>query len=302
MNLRDVCGSFLEYCRSERQLSTNTLLAYRQDLHEFLAYFTSRAITDVSGDDLTTYVQYLITVRHLAATSVKRRLAPLRVMYAWLIRQKRLQQTPFAATELRIKVPTLLPRCISAGDVRSLLQQAERAQQATRLSALLLLVTGVRVGELASVRIGDIDLKQRSIQVLGKGNRERQVFLPDESTVTELDNYISSCRRGATLSDRLLVDARGRSLSAVSIRSRIRILADSAGITRRVTPHMLRHTAATALLEAGVDIRFVQKLLGHRSIQTTQLYTHINDCALRNAITKANVCESVWWSAVPRAA
>lgn len=302
MNLGDVCGGFLEYCRDQRQLSTNTLMAYRQDLHEFQAYFVNQTITEISGNDLTLYVQHLFTVRRLAAASVKRRLAPLRVMYSWLIRQKKVQQTPFAATELRIRMPIRLPRCISAADVRSLLQQADSAPQVTRLSALLLLVTGVRVGELASVRIGDIDLKQRSVRVIGKGNRERQVFLPDELTVAELGKYMASCRKGAILSDRLFVDERGRLLTASSIRSRIRTLANSAGIDRRVTPHMLRHTAATALLEAGVDIRFVQKLLGHRSIQTTQLYTHVSDRALRNAITKANVCEAVWWPAIPKAA
>jgi integrase/recombinase XerD len=172
--------------------------------------------------------------------------------------------------------------------VRALLQEAGRACRTTRLAAVLLFATGVRISELTSIRVEDIDLEQRSIRIQGKGNRERQVFLPDEGTTAALRQYIAIEHQPQAAADRLMVNARGRPASAACLRARIKILAQKAGLARRVTPHMFRHTTATALMEAGVDMRFVQRLLGHQSIATTQIYTHVSDRALKAAILGAN--------------
>jgi site-specific recombinase XerD len=211
-------------------------------------------------------------------------------MFTRLVRQGSIQDTPFAKIDLHVRIPARLPRCLGTGEMTALMRAAERASSTTRLAALLLFVTGVRVGELAAVRIEDIDLEQRSVRIIGKGNRERQVFLPHDAIVRLVRQYVATEHKAGTVSGRLLLNSRERPANAASLRARIRLLAQEAGLARRVTPHMLRHTAATALMEAGVDIRFVQRLLGHQSIATTQIYTHVSDRALKAAIIGANVC------------
>lgn len=289
MNVETACERFLDYCNRERQLALNTLAAYEQDLAEFRRFFSGQVISDITGDQLVSYSQHLTSHRKLAPATVKRRLACVRAMYVRLVRQRVVRETPFASVDLRVRIPTRLPRCLGAGEVWALLREAERACRTTRLAAVLLFTTGVRVGELASIEIDDIDLEQRSIRILGKGSRERQVFLPDEGIAASLREYIAAEHQPGATVGRLLMNARGRPASSACLRARITTVAQNAGLARRVTPHMLRHTAATALMEAGVDIRFVQRLLGHQSIATTQIYTHVSDRALKAAILGANI-------------
>jgi integrase/recombinase XerD len=159
----------------------------------------------------------------------------------------------------------------------------------------LLLATGIRVGELAGLRLDDIDTAGGRLTILGKGGRERTVFVTDASLRDELRRYVAlrhSAKRSGS-NAHLLVDEHGRTLSTARIRNAIVDLARGAGVPRRVTPHMLRHTAATMLLESGTDIRFVQQLLGHRSILTTQIYAHVSDRALRAALMRANIFGNV---------
>ena len=292
MLVESACAGFLEYCGRERHLSAHTMAAYQQDLAEFARFFAGRVINEIIGEELVTYSGHLASVRKLSPATVKRRLACLRAMFGRLTRQGIVPASPFASVDLRIRIPTRLPRCLAVADVRALLQAAVHACSTTRLAAVLLFATGVRVSELAAIRIGDIDVEQRSVRISGKGNRERQVFIPDESISTLVQDYIAAEHPKAIGAEKLFVNAAGRSATASCIRSRIKTLARTAGLQRRVTPHMLRHTAATALLEAGVDIRFVQRLLGHQTIATTQIYTHVSDRALRNAIIAANVMGS----------
>jgi site-specific recombinase XerD len=297
MDVRRACSEFLTYCRTERQLSANTLAAYKQDLEEFCRFLGSRGIGTVSGFDLTAYAEHLLRERSLAPSTVKRRFAPVRVMFARLLRRGSVRATPFASVDLRIRIPARLPRCIPIAEMRCLLHQASLATTAAHIVVPLLFATGMRVGELVRIQTSDIDLEQRSIRIVGKGNRERRVFLPDTALAIELGECVARVRSATGLEQPLFPNSRGLPASTSSVRAWIRRLAADGRIPRRVTPHMLRHTAATALLEAGVDTRFVQKLLGHQSIQTTQLYTHVSDSALRAVLTAANVCKAAWSAA-----
>ena len=289
MDIETTCARFLGYCEKERQLTPNTLAAYGQDLAEFCRFFVGRTAFDITGDEIVNYSRHLVANRRLAPATVKRRLACIRAMYGRLRRQKVIQETPFADVDLRVRIPARLPRCLSAAEVRMLLREAQHSCSTTRLAALLLFATGVRVSELASIRTTDIDLEQRSVRILGKGSRERQVFLPNEGLADALRDYMVTLHQSDRAPARLLVNRIGQPMSAAALRARVRKLAERAGLVRRVTPHMFRHTAATALIEAGVDIRLVQRLLGHQSITTTQIYTHISDRALKAAIVGANV-------------
>lgn len=285
MRVSAAAAAFLRYCAEEKHLAPNTINAYRQDLAEFERHVGQRqTLSSLGASDILAYRNALSANRKLAAATVKRRLACLRAMCAWFVRRDVLEASPFAKTELRIRLPARLPKCLDAGDVRRLMRNRLRCGEAYGLAVALLLVTGMRIGELATLRTSDVDASEGRLRILGKGSRERTVFVTDPRLREELRTYLSARRDG-----RLLQDGRGLPLSPARIRQALLALGHLAGLTRRITPHMLRHTAATLLLESGTDIRFVQRLLGHRSILTTQIYTHVSDRALQTAIARANV-------------
>lgn len=281
--------AFLKHCRLERHLSPNTLAAYRQDLAELVGHFGSVEAGAVTGPALVAYAAYLSDQRGLAPATVKRRLACARSLFRWLTRTGMVPADPFVGTEIRVRIPDRLPRCLSTSEMARLAQAAEIASPLTHLTTLLLFATGMRVGELVTVRLGDIDLDRDTIRIVGKGNRQRQVVIPNDGLKESIRGYVHMHHAAGEAGDRLLRGQDGQGLTTAAIRVRLRHLAKAAGLSRTVTPHMLRHTAATELLEAGVDIRFVQRLLGHRSILTTQIYTHVSDLALRSAVRGADL-------------
>lgn len=168
----------------------------------------------------------------------------------------------------------------------------EPSATTTLVGAAIMLTTGVRVSELVSVRLADIDLIKGTIRVLGKGHRERVVYLADPWLTELLDRYLDLRNERAASHDFLLFNVSGDPLTASRMRARLVKAAEAAGLQQRVTPHMLRHSAATQLVEAGVSIRFIQRLLGHASLATTEIYTHVSDEALRSAMTNARVLEA----------
>lgn len=289
MTLIEAGEAYLRHCRLERHLSSNTLAAYRQDIAELVGYFGSIEAGGVTGDALVAYTAYLSATRALAPATVKRRIACARGLFRWLARTSTIAADPFNGTEIRVRIPDRLPRCLSTGEMARLARGTEGASALTRLATLLMFATGMRVGELVAVRLADIDLDRGAIRIVGKGDRQRQVVIPSEHLASLVRDFIQDRHATGRPADRLFQTDDGRSIPTAAIRARLRRLAQAAGLDRTVTPHMLRHTAATELLEAGVDIRFVQRLLGHRSILTTQIYTHVSDRALRVAIRSADV-------------
>lgn len=169
-------------------------------------------------------------------------------MFRFLFRKKFVLSNPFATIELHIALPKRLPRCLGNGEIQEMLNEARHDSATTRLAAVLLYATGVRISELAALRIEDIDLSCGSIRILGKGSRERQVFISNEAIANLIRGYIENFHPKGTTVDRLLLNVRGKPASAACLRARIKKLAKKAQLSRAVTPHMLRHTAATALL------------------------------------------------------
>jgi site-specific recombinase XerD len=152
-----------------------------------------------------------------------------------------------------------------------------------------MLVTGIRVSEVVSIKCHDIDLSGRSMRLVGKGRRERHVFLANDWMVQVTSAYLTT-RAGLSLShSHLLFNSRYGPLTEAAMRSRLAKAGRDARLRTKVTPHMLRHTAATHLIEAGVDIRYIQRLLGHASLSTTELYTHVSDGALRRVVSDADI-------------
>lgn len=290
MDLLAASAAFLRHCRTGRDFSANTIKAYAQDLGDLRRYLADGAhASPATASGLTAYAEWLIGPRGLAPATVKRRLACLRALFAWAERRGDIATSPFRTAEVRIRLPKRLPRCLAAVELRRLFTGRREAPAPIALAVLLLFTTGMRVAELTALRVGDIDLERRTLRVRGKGNRERQVFLTSSEVVGEVRAFMKDqgLHRAAPATPLLRSEVGGR-ISTDRVRRGLRRLAERAGLTRRITPHMLRHSAATSLLEAGIDIRFVQRLLGHRSISTTEIYTHVSDERLKQAVLKAN--------------
>lgn len=300
LNVASASESFLNDCATGRGLSTNSVRAYRGDLCDFKRFVgASTEIANIDRDVMRQYVRSLMEQRRLKATTVRRHTAVLKVWFRWLEREELVAISPMHRLDLAIRLPKRLPRTLRETELRLLLRTGERqARKAPRdqrhaaimlyFTVVVLFTTGMRVGELVTTEITDVDPTDGSINVRGKGNRERRVFIAGKQALKVLNRFLDSRKPIRNGGGELLIDWSGRPLTAQDVRGRLRELAREAGIGRNVTPHMLRHTAATQLLRAGVDIRFVQQLLGHASIATTQIYTHVSNESLRERVNLAN--------------
>lgn len=304
--LHTAIRSFIQHCRVLKSLSDHTLRAYFGDLLDFVQHAGSESMPPKIGPDvITTYVESMRERRHLKETTIRRRIATLKILFRWLERNRIVGLSVFHDLDLSVRIPKRLPRALDPSDMRRLLitiedrhwrrRRCRRPYDQVLMQAVVvaLFSTGIRIGELVAVRLADVSLPEASILVHGKGNRERRVYLAGRGAISSLRLYLSDRRRIAGEGDHLFVKESGSPVSAGFIRAKLRSLAGRAGLRNRVTPHMLRHTAATQLLDAGVDIRFVQKLLGHSSIATTQIYTQVTDSMLKAKLEGADTLRRV---------
>ena len=289
MLFRDAASAFIRHCQSIRKLSPHTTRAYELDLAGFVQFLGKRAaVTACDKTVIHNYVRHLFDVRTLKESSVKRHLATLRSMFRWLEEDGEVAEDPFRGARIRIRMPKRLPRVIARADLRRLLlheQPPSFADLTAYVATELLFATGMRVSELASLLDAAVDVDDGTITIIGKGNRERRVFVPDDIK-SLLRDYRTARDRSPSTADTFLVNSRGDAASPQMIRRLVRLHGERSEVRDRVTPHMFRHSVATYLLEEGVDIRYVQRLLGHRSISTTEMYTQVADAALKVRITE----------------
>lgn len=312
MKIATACEEFLSHCRVGKNLSEHTQRAYRIDLKEFSGFCPQDAtIGDCDRHLLRNYLTYLFDQKKLKETSIKRRMACLKAMFHWLESEELLASNPFHKFKAPIKLPKRLPRSLAAHELRSLLKapctalgipspgelekiakdglSRRQFNHATCLLALeVLFYTGMRIGELTQITLQDVDLQDSIIKITGKGNRERRVFINDTELTRLIHSYLKLRGSRKPASEHLLVTPTGKPATPQFLRKLIARTAEKAALERHVTPHMLRHSTATHLLEAGVDIRHVQKLLGHNSISTTEIYTQVSDNSLKEVICKGH--------------
>lgn len=307
----EVCEQFLSHCQHGKQLSPLTIKAYKQDLASFTQLVKQQNIQNFDKKQLKDYVTHLHQ-SNLSIRTIKRRIACLKSMFRWLELEDIIEINPFHKADISVKIPRQLPRNIPKSNLRKMLKSARSnlnlskedcyslsrlqgliatPKQVNKLTCLLavelLFSTGMRVGELVSIKIKHVFLSEKKIKILGKGQRERFVFLPSKELSDLVGSYLSLREITKPKHGLMLTNSRGKEASPHFIRKLIREMSSFAKIDK-ITPHMYRHSAACQLLESGVDIRFVQRLLGHQSILTTQLYTHVNDSVLQKKIAKAN--------------
>ena len=295
MTLQDACESFLSHCRSAISLSEHTLRAYTFDLKDFQNHAKHETdLASLDKENLRQFIRHLREERKLKEITIKRRIACLKLLFRWTKQEGMIDINPFDNLHERIRLPKRLPRALGSVEISLLsgavnLETSENSFQmfATGIAIKLLLTTGIRVGELVKIDIDDLVLSDSSLKIQGKGNRQRLVYLFEPMLNEAIERYLPLRQTKSTASKKLFVTEAGIPFTTQKTRKLLGNLASKAGIERRITPHMLRHTAATQLLESGVDIRYVQKLLGHQSISTTEIYTQVTDHGLRRALRRA---------------
>lgn len=285
----EIIGKYRRYMKLERNYSENTLDAYMSDLQKLLDYVGSEGlqILDVKLDDLRNFVAALVDIG-ISARSQSRILSGVRTFYTFLILDGYIEDDPTELLEWP-KIGEHLPEVLSVEEVDRLEQACDLSKwegQRNRTIIEVLFSCGLRVSELINLRLSDLFLTEKFIRVMGKGKKERLVPI-SESAVKELqywfmDRNLMKIKPGEE--DFVFLNRRGGHLTRMMIFTIVRRLAEAAGIEKTISPHTLRHSFATALLEGGANLRAIQDMLGHERISTTQIYTHIDMHTLREEI------------------
>ena len=281
-NLKD---KYLFYCRTQKELNAKTLKAYRIDLTQFIAF--SAAFADpFTKENLNAYLTMLHETYQPKTT--KRKIASLKAFFHFLEYEEILEDNPFNKIRLSFREPKRLPKTIPANTIQTFLniiyQEAQQDTTPGRKRTVLrdiavielLFATGVRISELCSLKYEDIDMENHSLLIWGKGAKERIIQIGNPDVRSALSAYINAFQPQILNSGWLFVNRLGNRLSEQSVRLMINKYVKMANISMHITPHMFRHSFATLLLEADVDIRYIQKMLGHSSITTTEIYTSVS--------------------------
>lgn len=300
-SLRKQLEQFIQYLRVEKNASQHTISNYQADIERFFTFAREQSVGEVLFEDVTTILirAYLARLKEedYARRTIARRVAALRSFFRFLCREAVIAQNPFKTVHTP-KLEKKLPVFLDAGEITGLLDLPDNTPLGRRDAAILelLYATGVRVSELAGLTVKDLDFSSGYLLVYGKGAKERIVPV-GRKAITAARYYLDKIRpklcsvsnKGAH--DKFFVNKSGGPLTDRSVRRILDKYVDALAITKNVSPHTIRHTFATHLLNNGADLRSVQELLGHVNLSTTQLYTHV---------TKERI-KSVYLQAHPRA-
>jgi integrase/recombinase XerD len=294
MNVQQAIAEFLQHGQSVRNLSDRTLRAYQSDLAQFHTHVNEVTTVEITPEHLETYLDKLGDGPY-RDTSIRRKVAALKVFFRYLEEQGIVHESP--ARKLKIKKPieNRVPTVLSPREVRALLLAPK--DQVTELSAMrdqspggrnryfcavrdnvileLLFSTGIRIGELVSLNLADVDIEKRQIQITGRATRGRSVAVTSDNVIESLRQYLDLRGDRSLSTSALFVGRSGTRLTIYSIENIFKKHVRLAEIKRHVTPHALRHTMAAMLVSSGTDIREVQEILGHASILSTQVYTRL---------------------------
>ena len=288
-------NNYLEFCQFQKRLDPKTLKAYRIDLTQFIQNVAVHDISEVTPDILEKYIATLH--QQYKPKTVKRKIASLKAFFHYLEYKDLIERNPFNKIRVKFREPVILPKTIPLHTVEVFLSTIYKQQKnaptlyqrrnALRDAAVIemLFATGMRISELCSLRLRDVNLYERTILIYGKGRKERIIQLGNNDVIETLMQYRTTFDEQIRMCSYFFVNQNGSSLSDQSIRRMINKYTSLAAIELHITPHMFRHTFATSLLEADVDIRYIQEMLGHSSINITEIYTHVAMSKQRDILT-----------------
>jgi len=287
-----LADQFLDYLRVERGLANNTVQAYSKDLARFIQFLEDKKTTpeDVSVEQILEYISAIR--RHLSSRSVARTIPTIKTFFRFLVTEKKIKSSPARLLETP-KLSQKLPVILTQNETKTLLAQPDISSVTGQRDKAMLEVlygTGLRVSELVNLKISDINLEAGYLRTMGKGSKERIIPI-GEKAVDSIKDYISNGRikllKGRQ-SPFLFLNFRGRPLTRQGFWKIIKRYGATAGIQKEISPHKLRHSFASHLLEGGADLRSVQIMLGHADISTTQIYTHVTTKHLKETHRKCH--------------
>lgn len=288
-------NKFLDYCSQQKCLSPKTIKAYRIDFGQFASHISETQLTDITLETLERYVSHLH--QNYQPKTVKRKIASLKAMFHYFEYKGLIVQNPFSKMQIRFREPIILPKTIPLHTVEYLLkviynQQSSAKTVFQRKNAIrdaaiceLLFSTGIRISELCSLNVMDVNLQDGIILIYGKGSKERRLQLGNKDVINALENYKTEFSAEIASCHNFFVNQSGKPVSDQAVRRMITKYTELAAIELHITPHMFRHTFATSLLDADVDIRYIQEMLGHSSINITEIYTHVAVSKQRDILT-----------------
>lgn len=292
--LNDYIAGYLEYCQYRKRLDPKTLKAYQIDLKQYVAAFTFSLQDSLSKASIDQFITNLH--KQYKPKTVKRKIASLKAFFHYLEFQELIKENPFSRLDTRFREEKLLPKTIPFHSIQKFLSilytQKLQAKSEYQLRCCirdiavieLLFATGMRISELCSLKLESIDLESGNILIYGKGAKERIIQIGNPEVISALTLYQEYFREDITACGYFFVNKRKNRLSEQSVRFMINRYAGIAGISQHITPHMFRHSFATLLLEQDVDIRYIQQMLGHSSISTTEIYTHVSNAKQKDIL------------------
>ena len=295
MDLRHEIKTYFEYCDKNKGLSSKTLKAYSIDLKQFENFYYS------SGMEFgkAVLVEYIGNLKGFKPKTIKRKIASLKAFCAYMEYEDILEYNPFHKIKTKLKEPVILPKTIPAETIArlfrymyKLLKHAEPLSKEylnllRDITAIeLMFSTGARISEICSLRRNDVSIENQSVKIYGKGSRERIVYIGNTDVINILCTYLRVTKNFS--GEYLFINRLSKRLSEQSLRYALYNYTRKAGITQHITPHMFRHSFATMMLDKSVDIRYIQNILGHSSITTTQIYTHVSVEKQKEVMIKNN--------------
>ena len=288
MDIEKEIYDYMNYLMIERQLSNNTIDAYKRDLYSFFNY-VKRSSKNVNKDDIIKYIRYLNS--ELNPKSVNRHIVTLKNYFNFLEKNSMIKINP---TEdiTGLKTKKTIPRVLSEEDIDKLLDINPKNAFEYRNKAMIELMysSGLRVSELLNLNVNDIDFDLNIVRIFGKGSKER-IMPINEIATSYLYDYINIYRKTLLknkVNDILFLNSRGEKLSRQGFFKILKEIAREKGIKKELSPHTLRHSFATHLLNHGADLRSIQTMLGHENIETTQIYTHVSNTMVKEEYESAH--------------
>lgn len=294
-NLQTLIKKYLEYCNNQKRLDKKTLKAYKIDLRQFSEQTSSQEIAQITFKTLEDYIAKLH--QQYKPKTVKRKIAALKAFFHYLEYKDIILQNPFNKIQVHFREPVILPKTIPLHTVETFLttiyKQRHNAKtdyqkrNALRDAAVaeLLFATGIRISELCTLKSNDVNLIDGTILIYGKGGKERRIQIGNDAVIRILKEYKINFNTEIKNCNHFFANQSGKALSDQSVRRMIKKYSSLANIDLHITPHMFRHTFATCLLDTGVDIRFIQEMLGHSSINVTEIYTHVTVAKQKDILT-----------------
>ena len=274
---------FLYYLLVDKKYSPNTIDSYKEDLN-ILCNYLHKDTLSITEKDILKYLDYL-DKEHIKTKSVARKVSAFNSFYKFMLIEKRIKENPISKIELP-KIEKTLPNVLSIDEVDKLLDIEVTDAFSSRNKAMLELMygSGLRVSELVNLSINDIDLFNATVRTIGKGSKERIIPLGDYA-INSLDIYLNRYRSSMlkkNACDKLFLNNHGKGMTRVGFFKILKALAKEKGIDKEISPHTLRHSFATHLLNNGADLRSIQEMLGHYNLATTQIYTHVANEKLKS--------------------